>query len=263
MRSILSGHLLPLLLMTAGLVNWSLISLINLLTSLLFRFTAPKKEFRFRRRNLSLWFVFIYSSFVILLQVLFLSICASLDPQWSIADAWWIKLLGLIKGPSWTSPRVIYFLVIELLVVLIALTEIKRDKFGFVEFQGSFWRSEDSFWVYLSSIAKHIGYRLRLASCLMLPAVQLVSGISNPSWLSLPFFVCSCVGLVDWSLTSNFLGLFRWWKLLWAYAGFSICLLYVYQLPGFHIAFKQFLTQLVYTKYPLILIGNKFVQALP
>ncbi|KAL0389546.1 UNVERIFIED_CONTAM: Piezo-type mechanosensitive ion channel [Sesamum calycinum] len=209
MRSILSGLLLPLLLLTAGLVNWSLISLINLLTSLLFRFTAPKKEFRFRRRNLSLWFVFIYSSFVILLQVLFLSICASLDPQWSIADAWWIKLLGLIKGPSWTSPRVIYFLVIELLVVLIALTEIKKDKFGFVEFQGSFWRSEDSFWVYLSSIAKHIGYRLRLASCLLLPAVQLVSGISNPSWLSLPFFVCSCVGLVDWSLTSNFLGLFR------------------------------------------------------
>ncbi|KAK4407093.1 Piezo-type mechanosensitive ion channel [Sesamum angolense] len=239
MRSILSGLLLPLLLLTAGLVNWSLISLINLLTSLLFRFTAPKKEFRFRRRNLSLWFVFIYSSFVILLQVLFLSICASLDPQWSIADAWWIKLLGLIKGPSWTSPRVIYFLVIELLVVLIALTEIKKDKFGFVEFQGSFWRSEDSFWVYLSSIAKHIGYRLRLASCLLLPAVQLVSGISNPSWLSLPFFVCSCVGLVDWSLTSNFLGLFRWWKLLWAYAGFSICLLYVYQLPvGFPHSFQ-------------------------
>ncbi|KAK4418229.1 Piezo-type mechanosensitive ion channel [Sesamum alatum] len=239
MRSILSGHLLPLLLLIAGLLNWSLISLINLLTSLLFRFTAPKKEFRFRRRNLSLWFVFIYSSFVILLQVLFLSICASLDPQWSIADAWWIKLLGLIKGHSWRSPRVIYFLVIELLVVLIALIEIKRDKFGFVEFQGSFWRSEDSFWVYLSSFAKHIGYRLRLASCLLLPAVQLVSGISNPSWLSLPFFICSCVGLVDWSLTSNFLGLFRWWKLLWAYAGFSICLLYVYQLPvGFPHSFQ-------------------------
>lgn len=57
------------------------------------------------------------------------------------------------------------------------------------------------------------GLQLRLASCFSLPAVQLVSGISNPSWLSLPFFVCSCVGLVDWSLTSNFLGLFRYFIL--------------------------------------------------
>lgn len=54
------------------------------------------------------------------------------------------------------------------------------------------------------------GSRLRVASCLLLPGIQLVVGISNPSWLSLPFFVCSCVGLVDWSLTSNFLGLFRY-----------------------------------------------------
>ena len=53
------------------------------------------------------------------------------------------------------------------------------------------------------------GYRFRLVCCLLLPAVQLATGISNPSWLSLPFFICSCVGLVDWSLTSNFLGLFR------------------------------------------------------
>jgi hypothetical protein len=51
---------------------------------------------------------------------------------------------------------------------------------------------------------------LRVASCLLLPAIQLVVGISHPSWASLPFFVGSCVGLVDWSLTSNFLGLFRW-----------------------------------------------------
>ncbi|TYG45262.1 hypothetical protein ES288_D11G159800v1 [Gossypium darwinii] len=37
--------------------------------------------------------------------------------------------------------------------------------------------------------------------------------------------------LVDWSLTSNFLGLFRLWKALRFYAGFSIFMLYVYQLP--------------------------------
>lgn len=54
------------------------------------------------------------------------------------------------------------------------------------------------------------GSHLRVASCLLLPAIQLVVGISHPSWASLPFFIGSCVGLVDWSLTSNFLGLFRW-----------------------------------------------------
>ncbi|KAI7751563.1 hypothetical protein M8C21_021447, partial [Ambrosia artemisiifolia] len=40
-----------------------------------------------------------------------------------------------------------------------------------------------------------------------------------------------CVGLVDWSLTSNFHGLFRWWRPLWLYAGFNIFFLYAYQLP--------------------------------
>lgn len=53
------------------------------------------------------------------------------------------------------------------------------------------------------------GSHLRVASCLLLPAIQIIVGISHPSWVSLPFFIGSCVGLVDWSLTSNFLGLFR------------------------------------------------------
>ncbi|KAK8588280.1 hypothetical protein V6N12_022732 [Hibiscus sabdariffa] len=75
------------------------------------------------------------------------------------------------------------------------------------------------------------GSHLRVACCLLLPAIQLVVGISHPSWVSLPFFVGSCVGLVDWSLTSNFLGLFRFWRALQLYAGFIIVLLYLYQLP--------------------------------
>ncbi|TYH86456.1 hypothetical protein ES332_D01G044300v1 [Gossypium tomentosum] len=69
-----------------------------------------------------------------------------------------------------------------------------------------------------------------IASCLLLPAIQLVVGISHPSWISLTFFIGSCIRLVDWSLTSNFLGLFRLWKALQFYAGFSIFMLYVYQL---------------------------------
>ncbi|CAA0832071.1 Piezo-type mechanosensitive ion channel homolog [Striga hermonthica] len=234
MGSILRGFVLPSLLLTAGLLNWSLISLVNLVTSLLLRFTASKRGFQFRGRVLSLWFVFIYSAFVIVLQIIFCIQCAM---QWSNVDAWWIKLLGLMKADSSRSPKIIYFFVIELLAGVSALIEIHRNRFGLVVFGGYFWGFRDSLWGYLSSIFKQIGYRLRLASCLLLPAVQLVSGISNPSWLSLPFFICSCVGLVDWSLTSNFLGLFRWWKPLWVYAGICICLLYINQLP---VGFPQF-----------------------
>lgn len=42
-----------------------------------------------------------------------------------------------------------------------------------------------------------------------MPVVQLVAGITHPSGVSLPFFICSCIGLVDWSLTGNFLGFLR------------------------------------------------------
>ncbi|XP_058187373.1 piezo-type mechanosensitive ion channel homolog isoform X4 [Rhododendron vialii] len=129
-----------------------------------------------------------------------------------------------MKFDSWRFPVVIYFLVIQLLVAFVASVEIRGDNFGLIPCQASSWE-------HLSSFAEQIGSHLRVASCLLSPAIQLVVGISNPSWVSLPFFVCSCVGLVDWSLTSNFLGLFRWWRTLWLYAGFNICLLYVYQLP--------------------------------
>ncbi|KZV41712.1 piezo-type mechanosensitive ion channel [Dorcoceras hygrometricum] len=103
---------------------------------------------------------------------------------------------------SWRSPTVIYFLIVELLVGVVAFIEIHRNKFSSVA-------SPCSFWGYLSSVIEQIGDRLRLLSSFLVPAVQLVAGISNPSWISLPFFLCSCVGLIDWSLTSNFLGLFR------------------------------------------------------
>ncbi|XP_073283729.1 piezo-type mechanosensitive ion channel homolog isoform X2 [Primulina huaijiensis] len=229
MGTILGGFVLPLLLLTAGVMNWSLISLINLMTSLFFRFTAPKRGFQFRGRILSLWFVLFYSALVVCLQAVFLTVRAIMGSSWGIADSWWIKLIGLMTIQSWKFPTAIYFMVVELLVGLVAIVEINRNNFGFFE-------SQESCWGYLSSVVEHIGYRLRLVSCLLLPAVQLAVGISNPSWLSLPFFIGSCVGLVDWSLTSNFLGLFRWWKLLWVYAGLSICLLYIYQ---FHFVFPQ------------------------
>lgn len=65
-------------------------------------------------------------------------------------------------------------------------------------------------WLSDYGIISFEGSHPRTPCCLLLPAVQLVVGISSPSWTSFPFFICSCIGLVDWSLTSNFLGLFRY-----------------------------------------------------
>ncbi|XP_034689649.1 piezo-type mechanosensitive ion channel homolog isoform X2 [Vitis riparia] len=224
MGSFLGGVVLPLLFLTAALLSWSLISLVDLIVFLLIQFTTPKTGFRFRRQHLLLWFVVIFSILVILSQVTFLIIWAVEGGKWSMEDAWWVKVIGFMRVMSWRFPSAIYFLVIQLLVVFVALVEIFGNRFGPTP-----WR--DSCWGHLFSAVEHLGSHLRVASCLLFPAVQLVVGISHPSWISLPFFIGSCVGLVDWSLTSNFLGLFRWWRPLQLYAGFNIVLLYVYQLP--------------------------------
>ncbi|KAL6884653.1 hypothetical protein ACP4OV_010589 [Aristida adscensionis] len=178
--------LLPLVLLAASLLDWSLISLSNMVILFAIRFVAPRRE----------------------------------GKGWSVAHSWWAKLVGLARDQPWESPSVIYFLVIQLSAAVLALVEVFGSRLY-----------EDSCWLNFSFGIEQIGYHLRVACCLLLPAAQLVVSISHPSWISLPFFVFSCIGLVDWSLTSNFLGLFRWWRLLEIYSVFSILLLYLYQLP--------------------------------
>ncbi|KAG6703700.1 hypothetical protein I3842_07G098800 [Carya illinoinensis] len=224
MANFLGGFVLPLLLLTAAVINWNLIALVDLIAFLLIQYNASKIGFRFRRRFLLLWPLIIFSFLAILSQVTFLVIWAVEGNKWSLAETWWAKLIGLMTVHTWKSSSVIYFLVVQLLAVSVALVDIYGNRFGLVP-----WRA--SCWGHFLSVVEHLGSRLRVASCLLLPAIQLVVGISHPSWVSLPFFLGSCVGLVDWSLTSNFLGLFRWWRPLQLYAGFNIFLLYVYQLP--------------------------------
>ncbi|TYG69150.1 hypothetical protein ES288_D05G208200v1 [Gossypium darwinii] len=118
-----------------------------------------------------------------------------------------ILLYGLLEAinrviQSWRSPTVIYFLVIQLLVLVVALLDIHGNRFSLVP-----WRY--TCWGHFLTFVEQLGSHLKVASCLLLPAIQLVVGISHPSWISLPFFIGSCIGLVDWSLASNFLGLFR------------------------------------------------------
>ncbi|XP_027936634.1 piezo-type mechanosensitive ion channel homolog isoform X1 [Vigna unguiculata] len=224
MGKFLAGFVLPSLLLPAALINWSLISLVDLIAFILILYNVSQLGFHFRRRFLLLWPIVIFSVVAILSEVTYLVIWAAQPMSQSVPQAWWAKLIGFMIVQSWKSPYAIYFLVIQLLALLVALVDIYGKRHFLKTWQDS---SRDHF----LSIIEHIGSHLRVASCLLLPAIQLVVGISHPSWASLPFFVGSCVGLVDWSLTSNFLGLFRWWRLLQLYAGFNIFLLYIYQLP--------------------------------
>ncbi|KAL5561618.1 hypothetical protein UlMin_031365 [Ulmus minor] len=223
MGSFLGGFLLPLLLLAAALINWSLISLVDLIAFILIQFNAPKIGYHFRRRFLLLWPIIFFSLVVIISEVIYLVIWAIKGNKWSVADAWWTKMVGFMIVQSWKSPM-IYFLALQLSAVVVALVDLHGNKFGLISWS-------DSCWGHFLSAVERTGSHFRVASCLLLPAIQLVVGISHPSWVSLPFFIGSCVGLVDWSMTSNFLGLFRWWRLLQVYAGFNIILLYVFQLP--------------------------------
>uniref|UniRef100_A0A0D9V196 Piezo non-specific cation channel R-Ras-binding domain-containing protein n=1 Tax=Leersia perrieri TaxID=77586 RepID=A0A0D9V196_9ORYZ len=212
--------LLPLVLLGASLLDWSLISLVNMTFFFAIRFVAPMRGFRAWRLYLLFWCTIVYSVLAIMAQVTFHLIWCIEGEGWIVAHSWWAKLVGFARNQPGESSSVIYFLVVQLSVAVLALVEV----FGSRIYQ-------DSCWLNFSFGLEQIGYHLRVACCFLLPAVQLVVSISHPSWISLPFFVFSCIGVVDWSLTSNFLGLFRWWRLLEIYSVFIILLLYVYQLP--------------------------------
>ncbi|KAL5712711.1 hypothetical protein ACHQM5_014855 [Ranunculus cassubicifolius] len=217
MANFLERILLPLLLLTAALLNWSLISLIDLLFFLLIHYTTSK-GFSARRHAYVAWFIFIFSVLSVLSEAIFHVIWVIEGEEWSIPDAWWAKLIGFVRARSMRSSPALFFpLTLQLLVAFITIISI----YGYRLHLKS-WNS--------SSI-EQLGSHLRVLCCLLLPVVQLVAGISHPSFISLPFFICSCVGLVGWSLTSNISGLFRWWRPLLMYASFNIVALYTYQLP--------------------------------
>ncbi|XP_020526921.1 piezo-type mechanosensitive ion channel homolog isoform X2 [Amborella trichopoda] len=224
MGNFLFGFVLPLLLLTASLLDWNLISLVDLLAFLILQCTAPKRGFCSQGQTVVALVVVIFSVFAILAEVVFHVVWLIEGEEWSIANTWWATLIGFVRNKPWIPTNsVLYFLALQLTAALIALYELYMIGWGHISWQVSNWRR-------IPSIAS-LGSPLRVACCLLLPAIQVVVGISYPSWVSLPFFICSCVGLVSWSLTSNFLGLFWWWRPLLLYAALNIILLYIYQLP--------------------------------
>ncbi|TQD86497.1 hypothetical protein C1H46_027986 [Malus baccata] len=96
MGRLLGGFVLPLLLLTAGVINWSVLSLVDLIAFLLILFNAPKLGFHRGRQLLLSWIIVIFSLFVIFSQVIYLVIWAIEGNKWSGVDAWWANLIGFM-----------------------------------------------------------------------------------------------------------------------------------------------------------------------
>ncbi|KAJ6319739.1 hypothetical protein OIU76_005337 [Salix suchowensis] len=150
MGNFLVGFVLPFLLLTSSLINWSLISLVDVIAFLLIQYAAPKIGYRFQRRLFLLWFIIIFSLVVILSQAVYLVIWGILGDKWSGTDAWWAHLIGFMIIHSWKSPLVIYFLVIQLLAVFVALVDVYWSRFGLVPWQ-------DSCWGHFLNLLEHLG----------------------------------------------------------------------------------------------------------
>ncbi|KAJ4836125.1 hypothetical protein Tsubulata_035435 [Turnera subulata] len=150
MGRFLSGFVLPMLLLTAALVNWSLMSMADLLAFLFVQYTAPKIGARSRRRSMASWYILCFSSLVIFSQAIFHIVCAIKGDQWSTADAQWAKLIGFLSSHSSRSTYATYFLVIQVLTVAVAAIEIYENRF--------YW---DYPWLKkLYSYIRHIGLSL-------------------------------------------------------------------------------------------------------
>nr|XP_027114534.1 piezo-type mechanosensitive ion channel homolog [Coffea arabica] len=226
MGSSIAGIVIPLLLFAASLLNWSVIGLADLFTSLLILSTGVEGSYCWKH-VIVLWHVIMLSGAVIISHFLFHLTVAIEGDHWGVADAWWAKLLGFVRDQSQSPHAVIYSLLIHIIVGVVALTKIYMSR----TFPDSLGQSCLLDLGLSSESQDAFHFRFKVLCYLFLPAVQLLLGISHPSWVSLPFFLCSCIGLVKWSMTSKFLGLFWCWRYLLFYAGVNIILLYAYQLP--------------------------------
>lgn len=145
------GFLLPFLLLTASLLDWSLISLINMIIFFAIRFVDPRRGFCNWRLYLLSWCTIIYSVLAILAQVTFHIIWCIQGNGWSVAHSWWAKLVGLARGQHWESSSVIYFLALQLSAAVFALVEVLGSRFH-----------QDSCWLNFSFGVEQIGLFAKL-----------------------------------------------------------------------------------------------------
>ncbi|GKC67805.1 piezo-type mechanosensitive ion channel, partial [Tanacetum coccineum] len=137
MRVLVGGFLLSLILFTAALLNCSLISLGNLVASLLILFVHLERGFHSKGRTL-LWFIVGFSVAVILLQATFIFAWAIWCGRCTAKEPLWAKLIGFMILQTWRSPTVIYVLILQSLAAFIAFTELQEIREGFFTWASSF-----------------------------------------------------------------------------------------------------------------------------
>ncbi|XP_076883039.1 piezo-type mechanosensitive ion channel homolog [Bidens hawaiensis] len=132
--------LLSLLLFTAAVLKCSLISLGNLLASLLVLFVFLETGCHSSGRAL-LWSIVTFSLLVILSQLTFLFAWAIWCGRCSLHEPLWAEFIGFMIVETWRSPTVIYVLILQLLAAFTAFTELHEIRLGLFTWAASFLRS--------------------------------------------------------------------------------------------------------------------------
>ncbi|KAG0629951.1 hypothetical protein M758_1G142000 [Ceratodon purpureus] len=165
--------------------------------------------------------VVLLASAVIVIEGVVAIGCTVFAVDETFLDSEWLKLLGLASLNPWESSSQVFLVMVpQFAVALTAACALYHEQHSTL--QGSvhtYYADEDVF-----------HWRANLIS-FVLPSVQLVAGVARPSWIALPYFIFSCAGLLHWSMTNNFVGLSRGWRLLMYCTGMHIMLQYLYQLP--------------------------------
>lgn len=206
----------PAALLIASFMDCSLISLPFLVAFLFVQYKSQWRDINYRSKVFFWGLLLVYSTLAISFEGMTALIWSIEGRSWSIVSNWFFKLLGLARLNPWLSlSHVLIVLGAQLVVIVTAACALnyEHDNGNLLDFS---WGSSQ-FQAVLRSI--------------VLPAVQLVAGIARPCWIAFPFFLFSCVWLLHWCITSNFVGLSWGWRRLLVFTGLDILLLYLYQLP--------------------------------
>ncbi|KAG0610440.1 hypothetical protein M758_7G065700 [Ceratodon purpureus] len=218
MRTSTIRALAPLVLLSAAFGSWSLISVCFLFTFFIVQYQTPRQV---QQPRAGLWIpVIVLSGLVVLAEASVVISWFLLGENGLVLENEWFKLLGLTRLNPWgKSAGDFLFLLPQVAAFIVAAYVFYREK------HDSHDRAHELLWdedVY--------EFRAMLRS-FVLPLVLLLVGIARPSWITLPYFVCSCASLFHWAMTNNFVGLSWGWRPLIFYTGLHISALYLDQLP--------------------------------
>lgn len=218
MRASTIRALAPFVVLCAAFGGWNLSSVCFLLAFFAVQFKTAQQV---QQPRPGIWIpLIVLSGLVIMTEVFVMVTWIILGDDGPVSEDEWFKLLGFtrlnLKGKD---ASVFWFLLPQLAVGMIAACALYRDKLDpSVQTHELLWDEDVN------------EFRAMLRS-FVLPLVLLLVGVARPSWITLPYFVCSCASLLHWAMTSNFVGLSWGWRPLILYTGLHILALYLDQLP--------------------------------